>query len=236
MESLFDLARLEAWYAQGLAWLQVNVLVKGNLVQLLVIALAAALAWRAAPPTQRLIGSLRQRVTAGGRAARTLRGAQLIVLPIIWLALQWIAVLTARGAQWPHQILTITASLLSAWVVIRVAATLVRDPGWGKLVSVTAWTIAALNILGLLGPTVALLDSIGVHFGELRISALTIVKAVLSLAVLLWIATVASGVFEQRIKSLPNLTPSVQVLFSKLLKVILSRSPSSPRSAASASI
>jgi small-conductance mechanosensitive channel len=77
-----------------------------------------------------------------------------------------------------------------------------------------------LDILNLLDPTTDLLDGIALTLGSLRISALTIIKAVLSLAVLLWLATVASRVLERRITTLPNLTPSLQVLLSKLLKIV----------------
>jgi small-conductance mechanosensitive channel len=85
----------------------------------------------------------------------------------------------------------------------------------------TAWTIAALNILQLLQPTIALLDQLAITLGGLRISALTVVKGMLAMAVLLGLATFASRLFERRIKSAPSLTPSVQVLFSKLLKIVL---------------
>jgi small-conductance mechanosensitive channel len=106
-------------------------------------------------------------------------------------------------------------------VVIRLTASLVRDPVWPKAVALTVWTSAALNILELLQPTIALLDQLGLTLGGLRISALTMIKAMLALAVLLWVATFASRLLESRIKSAPNLTPSVQVLFTKLLKIVL---------------
>ncbi len=66
-----------------------------------------------------------------------------------------------------------------------------------------------------------LLDDLAVNLGSLRISALTLVKAMLSLAVLLWLATLASRLFERRITTLPNLTPSLQVLFVKVFKIVL---------------
>jgi small-conductance mechanosensitive channel len=66
-----------------------------------------------------------------------------------------------------------------------------------------------------------MLDTIAITLGGLRISALSVVEAMLSLAVLLWLATLASRLLERRITSLPNLTPSVQVLIVKLLKIVL---------------
>jgi len=72
----------------------------------------------------------------------------------------------------------------------------------------------------LLDQTTEMLDRIALRFGGLRISALTIIEASLSLAVLLWVATIAGRLLERRITTLPNLTPSLQVLLSKLLKIV----------------
>jgi small-conductance mechanosensitive channel len=48
-----------------------------------------------------------------------------------------------------------------------------------------------------------------------------VVEAVLSLALLLWIATLVGRVLERRITATTNLTPSLQVLIVKLLKIVL---------------
>ncbi len=57
--------------------------------------------------------------------------------------------------------------------------------------------------------------------GGLRVSILTVVKGVLSLAILLWAATVASNLFERRITRVPEITPRAQVLLGKLIKTTL---------------
>src|SRR5439155_3862977 len=144
-----------------------------------------------------------------------------LTLPIIWLSLQWLSVLIATEAGLPSRFINLVVSLLTAWVVIRISASLVRDPVWSRFVSLVAWTIAALNILNLLHPTMALLDDLAVNLGTLRISALTFVKAMLSLAVLLWLATLVGRLFERRIRTSPNLTPSLQLLLSKVFKIVL---------------
>ena len=144
-----------------------------------------------------------------------------LALPIAWLVLLWLSVLIAVQAELGHPIITIVVSLLTAWVVIRLSASLVRDPVWSRFVTLVVWTIAALNILGLLDPAMAMLDKVAVTLGGLRISALTVVTEMLSLAVLLWLATLASRLLERRVTSLPNLTPSLQVLIVKLLKIVL---------------
>ena len=66
--------------------------------------------------------------------------------------------------------------------------------------------IAALSILNLLAPAMATFDRVAITLG-LRISALTVVEAVLSLALLLWIATLVGHVLERRITAATNLRP-----------------------------
>ena len=135
--------------------------------------------------------------------------------------LQWIASLAATGAGWSHHLLTITTSLLTAWIVIRFAASLIREQALAKALSIVVWSIAALNIIGLLDPTIALLDGLDFNLGELRISMLTVIKGAIALSILVWFAIVLARLTEQRISTIPSLTPSLQVLLIKLVKILL---------------
>jgi small-conductance mechanosensitive channel len=112
-------------------------------------------------------------------------------------------------------------SLLLAWLVIRLAAALVPYAALARLIAVLAWLVAALNIVHLLGPTLDLLDAVAIVVGGLRVSILTVVKGVLSLAMLLWAATVASNLFERRITRVSEITPRARVLLGKLIKATL---------------
>jgi small-conductance mechanosensitive channel len=111
--------------------------------------------------------------------------------------------------------------LLTAWIIIRFTTAMLRDSNWARLLSITAWTVAALHILNLLGPTIGLLDQLAITLGGIRISLLLLIKGVIVFTVLLKLASSASGLLEKRILSLEELTPSVQVLLSKALKVTL---------------
>jgi len=223
MEQILDPQFYAAQFDAARSWLAANaLLLTVNTIGQLVAVMAAFVA-------ARLIGSraraVVQRATAGQRFEPQLRhiGGALapLTLPIAWLLLLWLLVLIAAHAGLPREIMTIIVSLLTAWVVIRLTASLVRDPVWSRFVTLVVWAIAALSILGLLDPTMRMLDSAAVPLAGLRISVLTIVRAMLSLAVLLWLATLASRLLERRITSLPNLTPSLQVLIVKLLKIVL---------------
>jgi small-conductance mechanosensitive channel len=221
LERLLDLAYLETQLRALQAWLVGELLVASTVFQVAAIGIAFLLARSVAPRLRAWIEHLARRPGLEGRLERAAAALAPLALPVCWLAVQWLSVLVAAGAGWPHHLIKTMVSLLTAWVVIRLSATMVRDPVWSKAVAITVWTIAALNILELLEPTVALLDQLAVTLGGLRVSALTVIKGMLALAVLLGLATFASRVLERRIKGTPSLTPSVQVLFSKLLKIVL---------------
>jgi len=144
-----------------------------------------------------------------------------VAFPLSWLILQWIANVAAHLSGWREGLLPVTASLLTAWVVIRVASAFIRNPVVGKGIALLAWTIAALNIVGLLGDAISILDGIGMTFGQTRVSLLTLFKGTAALAVLLWASNIVSEYFESRISTTTTLTPSVQVLFAKLFKISL---------------
>jgi len=116
-------------------------------------------------------------------------------------------------------ILAVAVDLATAWVVIALVASLIRNPFINRLVSVTAWSIAALSILGLLDPTVTALDSRAIVIGGLRVSALLILKTAVLLAVALWAATATSNFLDRRVQHVAGLTPSIQVLLGKLIRI-----------------
>lgn len=142
-----------------------------------------------------------------------------LTLPILWLAFEWLAMLIAEQFGWPTPLLRIVTSLVAAWVIIRFTASLVRDPVWSTAVAVVAWSLAAMNILGILDDATAVLDGLAFNIGKVHISALAVLKGALLLALLLWAANRLSALAERRLTAVPRLTPSLRLLFSKLLKI-----------------
>jgi len=221
MEQLIDLAALRAGLDDIRAWLLEEVLVLGTLGQLLLVVVACFAAYMLAPALRARLERLGQRFSQERTMLRLTRVAAPLSLSMVWALLLWLAMLIAGGADWPHHLIQIAVSLVSAWIVIRVASELVRDPNWSKLIAVIAWCVAALNIVGWLDDAIFLLDAQAVLLGELRISLLTVLKGMLALGFLLWFALQLSRLLERRIRAAPNLTPTMQVLFSKLLKLVL---------------
>lgn len=124
---------------------------------------------------------------------------------------------------WPSRsyLLITAASLAFAWLIIRLATSMIRNELAVRLLSVSAWAVAALSILGLLDSTVDALDSVAVVLGGIRISPLLIIKTTISMVIALWLASIISKFLESRITSARDLTPSLQVLLIKMVRLLL---------------
>ena len=118
-------------------------------------------------------------------------------------------------------IIGVAVNLATAWVVIAILASLIRNPLINRVVSITAWTIAALSILGLLDNAVAALDSRAIVLGGLRVTPLLILKTTALLLIALWAATAASNFLNRRVYAVSELTPSIQVLLGKLIHIAI---------------
>ncbi|PKR51724.1 mechanosensitive ion channel family protein [Thalassospira marina] len=223
MDGFWQSDRIVAWLEQALNWVEANLLLVPILLQIAAVALAAVPAVLLAKPVARLLSRLQNwhglsHIPGLRRFCATLPG---LSFPLVFVLIVWVLDGIATQAPYPHNVLRLVASLLNAWIFIRLASAFMNDPVWGRTIAIIAWSIAALNIVGLLTPTIDMLDGIAIELGSVRVSVYGLIKAVLSLAILLWVASFASHLFEQRINRVHRLTPSVQVLLVKLLKIVL---------------
>jgi small-conductance mechanosensitive channel len=124
---------------------------------------------------------------------------------------------------WPSRsyLLAISANLALAWLGIRLVTSVIRNEFFVRLVSISAWCVAALNILGQLGPVLEMLDSVAIDLGGLRLTPLLLIKLAVLLAVALWLSNLASNFLEGRITQSRDLTPSIQVLLVKMVRLAL---------------
>jgi small-conductance mechanosensitive channel len=124
---------------------------------------------------------------------------------------------------WPSAsyLISVAASLATAWVVIALVAGLIRNRFLYRIVAVSAWAIAALSILDLLEPTTEALNSIGVVFGGLRVTPLLVIKTTVLLMLTLWVTNAIGDFLDRRLKASTDLTPSIQVLMSKIVRLLL---------------
>jgi small-conductance mechanosensitive channel len=124
-------------------------------------------------------------------------------------------------ATWPSRsyLLAIGAKLGAAWLVISILTSVIRNTFIVRVVSISAWLVAALSIIGQLDAVLDALDSVSVVLGGLRLTPLVVIKLGVLLIVALWLTNIASDFVESRITRSGDLTPSIQVLLIKMVRL-----------------
>ncbi len=218
-ESLFSADAISEYGQRLWAWFQTEVLVLSTGLQLLTIAVVFGFSLLVARKLSQWLEKFRHHPSAG----RSIAILSPVLMPLIWLILQWSTVAVANTLGWPSRLIDSVAGLIFAWIAIRLVSQFVRNPALATTLVWVAWTIAALIFLGWLPQTIAILDSdfAAVSVGELRVSLYDVIQSTLALAVLLSIAIYVTSVLENRIRTSRALSPSLQVLFVKSLKIVL---------------
>jgi small-conductance mechanosensitive channel len=139
----------------------------------------------------------------------------------VFAVLMTVARVVMATSTWPSRsyLLSVAANLAFAWLIIRLITSVIRNTFIVRLVSLSAWLVAALSILGLLEPTIEALDSVSIVLGGLRLTPLLVIKLGVLLIVALWLTNIASNFVESRITQSGDLTPSIQVLLVKMIRL-----------------
>src|SRR6266446_770204 len=151
---------------------------------------------------------------------RVLVGSASTAVFAVLMTLARVIMLTST---WPSRsyLLAVAANLAFAWLIIRLITSVIRNEFIVRLVSLSAWLVAALSILGQLDPTIEALDSVSIVLGGLRLTPLLLIKLCVLLVVALWLTNIASNFVESRITRSGDLTPSIQVLLVKMIRLAL---------------
>src|SRR6266700_1166491 len=129
--------------------------------------------------------------------------------------------ITMSHSTWPSRsyLLMVAAKLALAWLVIRLVTSVIRNAFIVRAVSLSAWLVAALSIIGQLEPASDALDSVSVVLGGLRLTPLVLIKLGALLIAALWLTNIASNFVESQITRSGDLTPSIQVLLIKTIRL-----------------
>src|SRR5689334_5559271 len=218
MEELLSVDRLLMVWNAVYEWLRTNVFVLDNAIQVGVVALMLLVAVVLAKRLKIWLARYREHRHVG-------RGVVIVVslaFAILWFGLLWLATTVVGLGERPNGLLRTAATLLAAWIAIHLASQFVRSRGWAELIAWAAWSLAALSILGLLEPTIAVLDAAAIPIGgDSEISLYDVIRSTIALAVLLSVALYLASLLEARIRTSQTLSPTVQVLFTKSLKMVL---------------
>ncbi|PWE27416.1 mechanosensitive ion channel protein [Pararhodobacter marinus] len=210
-------------FVDALAAFGRTMLLPSRLQQIALALVLAALAWLAARPLgarmEDWMRGLEGRPKWQLRAFIILRRRLPLILFVgmIWLAAGLFAALYSFPSR--RYVLVLVATIASAWLAIRLAAQLIRNR---LLRNVVVWGLslwATLYYLGLLDETSDALDAIAVTFGDFRLSALAVIKALALTAALFMAARTLTIASSRRIRTVRDISPSVQELLVKLLRI-----------------
>lgn len=208
---------LPSLWTQVMAWVNANLLSGGLAPQIISIVgpfvVARLVVLKAGP---RLAGAVSRLAEHRGR---TLRRVTPVVLPAVWLLLQWFSLVALREQDMPHGAVEAVVSLLAAWVGVRLALSWIASPFWSRAIAMFVVLAAALRVFGLWEVTLHLLSEMAVTIGKVRLSVLGILEAALILVVLCWAAFAAANRLDCWAERLPGVTPSGRVLLGKVFRL-----------------
>ncbi|MGK2927847.1 MAG: mechanosensitive ion channel family protein [Lysobacterales bacterium] len=142
---------------------------------------------------------------------------------LIFVVLAAVAMLVIRAIGWPSSDYVVSTVLLLAlaWLVLGLLSQLIRSKPLGKLLAIGVWTYVALVILGLVDDAAMLLDAAAFSIGNFRLSPLLVLKMIVFVGILLWVAIGLGNFVDRQLQNAEDLTPSLRVLLGKVLKIVL---------------
>ncbi|NQV15698.1 mechanosensitive ion channel [bacterium] len=217
-----DSTKMTELLSKVYTWAQTNVFIWDHLIQSLIflflVGISFLISRRLRPflaePLKRFFPQNRLFQRFKATLFGELLGIQLVILLSITL-------LIYKQLGLPSHLLDLLITLLIVWVVIKLASSIIQDRFWALSVSATAWVLATLSILGVLGPMITLLDNFGFDIGEVHLSVLSLLKAGLLLLVTLRLGGWLNRYIDKQLYRVPQLTASARVLISKTLRGLI---------------
>ncbi|MEC9403838.1 MAG: mechanosensitive ion channel domain-containing protein [Pseudomonadota bacterium] len=209
-------AELQSWATLALSYLTAPWFAYQLAIIVVLFGLAKLLSLRVEP-----------RLEARAREIRGHPGLLRVVVALLrrieWIFFSlflFIARTVMRSVTWPSRshFIAIALSLSLAWLFVSVLSRVIRNRLVARTLSWLAWIYVALVILGFDDEAGTFLDSLALPLGEMRLSLLLILKAVLLLFATVWVAVVLGRYFDEQVQKSDELTPSIRVLIGKVAK------------------
>ena len=148
------------------------------------------------------------------------RRLQLIFFVILVWAANFVMSQIYAFPSWRNT-LSLVATIATAWLGVVLAARLIKNHLLRRIVTWGMWIYVTLYYLGLLEPVSTSLDRVAVEFGDFRLSALAIVKALIVTGILFTVARLVSTTAASRIQQARDISPSMRVLMVKAMQIAL---------------
>jgi small-conductance mechanosensitive channel len=208
---------------RAVAWVEAAVVNQWTLIQIAVIVLGFALStWlarRIEPPLESKARKIRGNPDLLRVVIAFLRRLRWLFL-IVWLGIAQ-AFLQRQVPEQSRWLVSTALTLSAAWLTASVLTRVIRNRTLARIAAFAIWIYISLYVVGFEEPIFAALDSASVNLGAVRLSLLIILKALVLVTALVWLASFVAKVASHWIQRSNDLSPSFKVLISKLIKIAL---------------
>lgn len=208
----------EQYYGLILNWFKTNLFTLESLTQLGIILILFVISYGVARVFSPFVHKVLEEKTSYKKAEKFLKA---MYLPVLWWLLVFAAWMVAASLSSPIIMFRMASTLISVWIAIRLVTLMIESETISRFIRIVVWSMAILNIVGLLGPFITFLSDTTFTFGATTISVLAIITGITTMIVLIWASLLVSSIIETKLRESPTVTPSARVLLSKLTRIVL---------------
>lgn len=212
------LARFNEIFVSVKGWAEVNLLTYESVMQIGVIVTLYLLCSFICSRLKPFMHKVLEKKTFYQKTELYLKA---LYLPVLWWLTTFSAWQITESLGYPIILLRMASTLIAVWLVISIVTLMIESEFFSKIIRVTVWFLAILNIFGLLNPFITFLDETNFTIGDNNLTLLGTITGVVSSIVLIWGALFFSTYIESKLRGSPNVTPSARVLLSKISRIVL---------------
>jgi small-conductance mechanosensitive channel len=142
-----------------------------------------------------------------------------IILPVFMMVVLMMVISGAESNGSPVHMFRMAGSLIFIWMVVRLIPLFITNSAIARVIKFVAWGVAILNIFDWLEPVERILDNIQIPLGSNPVSLLGMLMGVITLVALVYLGLVLARLFENLLRSSPDVSASARVLLSKLARI-----------------
>jgi len=142
---------------------------------------------------------------------------------LLFAASAWAVYGIMQQITWPSRsyFVGVAATLASVWLAVAILMRIVRNRTLRRIVTWGLWIYGTLLALSLADEAAAFLDSLSIGVGDVSLSVLTVLKALVMIVVLLAGARLLTGRAHRALEGNDDISPSMQVLAIKSVQVLV---------------